>query len=67
MGDVLTGALAGLRAQGLTASVTARLGAWLHAGAGDRAAQRDGERGMLATDLLPHMRHRLNRLAGQGR
>jgi NAD(P)H-hydrate epimerase len=59
MGDVLTGVLAGLLAQGLDLGMAARLGVLLHAMAGDRAA-RDGERGMLATDLLPHLRALVN-------
>ncbi|MBI5783070.1 MAG: NAD(P)H-hydrate dehydratase [Gammaproteobacteria bacterium] len=63
MGDVLTGVIAGLRAQGLMSPVAARLGVWAHAAAGDDAAQ-SGEIGFLASDLLPHVRHRLNRLVG---
>ncbi len=63
VGDVLTGVIAGLRAQGLISPVAARLGVWLHAAAGDDAAS-SGEIGMLASDLLPHIRNRLNRLVG---
>jgi NAD(P)H-hydrate epimerase len=63
MGDVLTGVIAGLRAQGLISPVAARLGVWLHAAAGDDAAA-SGEIGMLASDLFPHIRSRLNRLVG---
>jgi len=59
MGDVLTGIIAGLAAQGLPLELAARLGVTLHAAAGDRAAQ-EGERGMLATDLLPHLRRLAN-------
>lgn len=61
MGDVLTGAIAALRAQGLSALAAARLGVWLHAAAGDDAAQ-PGEIGLLASDLYPFMRRRLDRL-----
>jgi NAD(P)H-hydrate epimerase len=61
MGDVLTGVIAGLRAQGLISPVAARLGVWLHAAAGDDVAA-SGEIGMLASDLFPHIRSRLNRL-----
>ncbi|MEW6330076.1 MAG: NAD(P)H-hydrate dehydratase, partial [Pseudomonadota bacterium] len=63
MGDVLTGVIAGLRAQGLISPVAARLGVWLHAAAGDDVAA-SGEIGMMASDLLPHLRTRLNRLVG---
>jgi ADP-dependent NAD(P)H-hydrate dehydratase / NAD(P)H-hydrate epimerase len=61
MGDVLTGVIAGLRAQGLISPVAARLGVWAHAAAGDDAAA-DGEIGILASDLFPYIRRRLNRL-----
>jgi len=51
MGDVLTGVIAGLIAQGLSLPVAAKAGVELHARAGDVAAA-SGERGMLASDLL---------------
>ncbi len=53
MGDVLTGVIAGLLAQGLGLNDAARLGVCLHAAAADQVATIEGERGMLATDLLP--------------
>jgi NAD(P)H-hydrate epimerase len=59
MGDVLTGVIAGLIAQGLSLNEAARLGTVLHAAAADAAAV-DGERGMLATDLMPHLRRLAN-------
>jgi len=59
MGDLLTGVIAALRAQGLDAFDAACCGALLHACAGDVAA-RDGERGMLASDLLPKLRNLAN-------
>ncbi|MEM7466290.1 MAG: NAD(P)H-hydrate dehydratase [Pseudomonadota bacterium] len=59
MGDVLTGIIAGLVAQGLTIPDATRLGACVHARAGDRAALQ-GERGMLARDLMPHIRQLVN-------
>ncbi|HEY8555520.1 MAG TPA: NAD(P)H-hydrate dehydratase [Burkholderiales bacterium] len=61
MGDVLTGVVAALRAQGLSAPDAARLGVWLHAAAGDDAAG-DGEAGLIASDLYPHLRARLRSL-----
>lgn len=60
-GDVLTGVIAGLRAQGIVALDAARLGVWLHATAGDDAA-RPGEAGCLASDLFLPLRQRLNEL-----
>jgi len=59
MGDVLTGVIAGLLAQGLAPADAARLGVCVHAAAGDEAAKA-GERGMLATDLMPWLRRLVN-------
>ncbi|TWI04740.1 NAD(P)H-hydrate epimerase [Luteimonas cucumeris] len=59
MGDVLTGVVAALLAQGLSSSDAAACGALLHACAGDVAA-RDGERGLLASDLFPALRKLAN-------
>jgi len=63
MGDVLTGVIAGLMAQriplGLDIGDAARLGVCLHASAGDNAST-DGERGMLASDLMPWIRKLVN-------
>ena len=55
MGDLLTGVVAALMAQGCTAWDAARMGVGLHARAGDLAA-RQGERGLLASDLLEPLR-----------
>lgn len=60
MGDILSGVIGGLLAQGLQQKVAAALGVLLHATAGDLAAKQ-GERGMMATDLLPHLRTLVNR------
>lgn len=51
-GDVLTGLLAALWAQGLEAFQAAQLAAFVHGRAGDLARDELGERGLLATDLL---------------
>jgi ADP-dependent NAD(P)H-hydrate dehydratase / NAD(P)H-hydrate epimerase len=55
MGDLLTGVIAALLAQGCSAWDAARIGVGLHARAGDLAA-RCGERGLLASDLLEPLR-----------
>ncbi|MBB5211430.1 NAD(P)H-hydrate dehydratase [Microbulbifer hydrolyticus] len=55
MGDLLTGVIAALIGQGMALPAAARLAVWLHGEAGNRAAQ-NGQRGLLATDLLPHIR-----------
>jgi NAD(P)H-hydrate epimerase len=60
MGDVLTGTIAGLIAQGWSPFDAAVCGALLHAAAGDAAADEDGERGLLPSDLFPHLRHLVN-------
>lgn len=59
VGDVLTGVIAGLAAQGLSLRDAARLGVWLHATAGDAAAAEEGEIGSIASDIFPHLRKRL--------
>lgn len=59
MGDVLTGVIAALRAQGLPAFDAAWVGALAHSAAGDRAAK-GASRGLLASDLLPELRVVLN-------
>lgn len=59
MGDVLTGVIAALLAQGLPLFEAAQAGVLAHALAGDAAA-RDGERGLLAADLLPCLRRIVN-------
>jgi ADP-dependent NAD(P)H-hydrate dehydratase / NAD(P)H-hydrate epimerase len=52
VGDVLTGLIAGLAAQGLELDDAALLGVHLHGLAGDLAAQRFGPRGMTAVEVL---------------
>jgi NAD(P)H-hydrate repair Nnr-like enzyme with NAD(P)H-hydrate dehydratase domain len=52
-GDVLTGVLAALLAQGLEPFQAASVGVWLHAGAGREAARRQGAvEGVIATDVI---------------
>ena len=60
MGDVLTGVIAALRAQGLGGYDAARFGAMVHARSADTCARDRGERGLLATDLLDALRENLN-------
>lgn len=51
-GDVLAGIIVGLLGQGIDPILAAAAGVWLHGAAGDRAAERLGQYGMLPTDLL---------------
>lgn len=55
MGDVLSGITGALLAQGLSGDDAAALAVVLHARAGDQAAARIGERGLLAADLVPYI------------
>lgn len=59
MGDVLTGVIAALMAQGLAPFRAACIGVLAHATAADAAAAR-GERGMIASDLFATLRAVLN-------
>jgi len=54
-GDVLTGIITGLLAQGIEPINAARLGAHIHGYAGDLAARELGEVGMIASDLLRYL------------
>jgi NAD(P)H-hydrate epimerase len=50
-GDVLTGLIAALLAQGLSAFDAAQLGAWMHGRAGDLAAAQLSQPALIASDL----------------
>ncbi len=59
MGDVLTGVIAGLIAQGVEHNQATKMAVCIHANAADRAAV-VGERGLMAMDLMPHLRKLVN-------
>ena len=61
MGDVLAGILGGLLVQSPDLIAVARAGVRVHAVCGDAAAQ-GGERGLLAGDLMAHIRRAVNPL-----
>ncbi|HEY4597380.1 MAG TPA: NAD(P)H-hydrate dehydratase [Thermoanaerobaculia bacterium] len=63
-GDVLTGLLAGLLAQGMDALDAAVLGVYLHGLAGDLAASRLGEMALAANDLIEILPAALAELKG---
>jgi ADP-dependent NAD(P)H-hydrate dehydratase / NAD(P)H-hydrate epimerase len=61
MGDVLTGVIAGLLAQGFSLTNAAQQGVLGHGWAADlAAAQKAGERGLLASDLMPYLKQWAN-------
>lgn len=60
MGDVLSGIIAGLCAQGLSLSDAAQCGVYAHAVAGDKVAQALGGAGLLASDLFDVLPYVLN-------
>ena len=65
-GDVLSGTIGALLAQGLTPYDAARLGVYLHGLAGEAVRERIGDAGLLASDLpeaVPPARKRLAQLA----
>jgi NAD(P)H-hydrate repair Nnr-like enzyme with NAD(P)H-hydrate dehydratase domain len=54
-GDVLAGAIAALRAQGLPAYEAAIVGTYLHGLSGEIARREIGSSGVMAGDLLPRL------------
>ena len=64
-GDVLTGIIAGLLAQGIRPLEASVLGVYVHGLAGDIASSRYGEMGMTATDILGSVPEALLRLTGE--
>lgn len=62
MGDVLSGVLGALVAQGIEPYKAVQLAAWLHASAADLLVTQQGEIGLLSTELLPVIRKLLNQI-----
>lgn len=54
-GDVLSGIIAGLIAQGLPTFTSASLGVYIHGLAGDKASSILGEYSVMATDIIEHI------------
>ena len=55
-GDVLTGMITAFLGQGMNAFDAARYGAYYHGKAGDLAARSQGKMGMIASDIIDHLR-----------
>jgi ADP-dependent NAD(P)H-hydrate dehydratase / NAD(P)H-hydrate epimerase len=60
-GDVLTGMIVGLLAQGVSAWEAACTATYFHGLAGDLAARQLGQPGMLASDLIAQIPYALQR------
>ena len=54
-GDTLAGIILSLLAQGFSAGEAARAAVYLHGEAGDKAAEKHGERAMLPSDLIEEL------------
>jgi len=61
-GDVLSGIIVGLIAQGLTPKNAAIAGVYLHGCSGDKAAAIKGQRGLMAGDLIDYLPYILREL-----
>jgi len=59
-GDVLTGVIASLIAQGYAPDWSVVLGVFLHGHAGDLAAEQHGTYGMVASDIVSHLGKAIN-------
>jgi NAD(P)H-hydrate epimerase len=64
MGDVLTGAIAGLITQGVEPDCAARAAVYLHGAAGDSLARSRGPRGFLAGEVMDALPAELAKLLG---
>jgi NAD(P)H-hydrate epimerase len=67
MGDVLSGILAALLGQGLSAEDAMKLGVYLHGFVGDQVAARQGEIGLVASDIIQGLPAGMNALASEAR
>ena len=63
-GDVLTGIIGSLLAQGMDALSAASVGAMVHALAGDEAAAQKGQRALIASDLIESLPDLFSRYEG---
>jgi NAD(P)H-hydrate epimerase len=54
-GDVLTGVLLALMAQGYSPENAALIGTYIHGASGDLAAEEKGENGMIASDIIENL------------
>jgi NAD(P)H-hydrate epimerase len=64
-GDVLTGILAGIKAQGYSSLETCLLGVYLHGLAGDIAAEERGQEALVAGTIIQHLGNAFLTLYGE--
>ena len=64
-GDVLTGVIASLVAQGMAPQTAARAGVYIHGLAGDIAVKKFGEYGLTAGDIAEHVAYAINKLSSE--
>lgn len=64
MGDVLAGVISGLVAQGIDTELATLAGVYLHGFAGDLAAKEQGEKGLIASDILRYLPLAMRALEG---
>jgi NAD(P)H-hydrate epimerase len=64
-GDVLTGILAGIKAQGYSSLETCLLGVYIHGLAGDFAAEERGHEALIAGDIIQHLGNAFLSLYGE--
>lgn len=64
MGDVLTGVIGSLLAQGMRAKEATLAGVYLHGRAGDRVAARIGDQGLLASDVIEEIPSTIKEIIG---
>ncbi|NLM43269.1 MAG: NAD(P)H-hydrate dehydratase [Clostridiales bacterium] len=63
-GDVLGGVIASFIAQGMEPMKAAISGVYIHGAAGDRAAEKYGQWGMVATDIIKYIPHTIMDIGG---
>lgn len=56
-GDVLTGILLGLAAQGVEPAEAAKIGVWMHGKSGDIAMQKQSQSSIIASDLVENLKY----------
>lgn len=64
VGDVLTGVITALLAQGLSPLDAALCGVYIHGKAGDIVCEKMGEIGVIATDILEHLPYTFKEIMG---